>query len=143
MTPVNGPCRHLGLEQRHGVVVGVAGVDDQRQAGGARGRDVGAEAGRLPVARAEIVEIVEAALADRDHPRMRGELDQRCGIVEALPAGLVGMDADRAEHLGPTLGQRDADRPAGRVWPRCAPWWRRPRLCARSITPASSSARPG
>ena len=51
MTPVNGPCGHLGLEQRHGVVVGVAGVDDQRQAGGAGGADVGAEA-RAPAGRA-------------------------------------------------------------------------------------------
>ena len=62
---------------------------------------------------AEVVEIVEAALADRDHARVGGELDQRCRIVEAFLAGLVRVDADGAEDLGPALGEGDADRPAG------------------------------
>ena len=107
-----GPLPHLGFQQRHGVVVGVAGVDDQRQAGRAGGRDVGAKARGLPVARGKVVEIVEAALADGDDAGVSGELEQRCRVVEALLAGLVRVDADGAEHLGPALGQGDADGPA-------------------------------
>ena len=52
------------------VVVGVAGVDDQRQAGLARRLDVLAENVLLDVARAVFVEIVEAGLADADDLRM-------------------------------------------------------------------------
>ena len=143
MTPVNGPCSISDFDQVHGVVVGVAGVDDQRQAGAARGGDVGAEAARLPIARRQVVEIVEAALADRDHPRVRGELDQRRGIVQAFLAGLVRVDADGAVNLGATLGQsrcRPASLSASRAMWTMVPT---PAAFARSITPASSSARPG
>ena len=59
-----------------------------------------------------VVEIVEAALADGDDLGMRRQLEQRGRVVEALLAGLVRVDADRAQDLGPAFGQRDADRPA-------------------------------
>ena len=51
---------------RH-VVVGLARMDHQRQAGFARGGDVVAEAVLLRVARAVVVVIVEPGLADRHH----------------------------------------------------------------------------
>ena len=64
----------------------------------AGGGDVGAEARRLPVARGEVVEVVEAALADGDDLGFGGELDQRGRVVEPLLAGLVRMDAHGADH---------------------------------------------
>ena len=61
---------------RH-VVVGLARMDHQRQAGLARRRDMGAEALLLRVARAVVVVIVEPGLADRHDlrmPRLRDEI---------------------------------------------------------------------
>ena len=56
--------RFLLQDARH-VVVGLARMDDQRQSGLARRRDVVAEALLLRVARAVVVVIVEPGLADR------------------------------------------------------------------------------
>ena len=64
------------LEDARHVVVGLAGVDDQRQPGLARRRDVGAEALLLRVARAVVVVIVEPGLADRHHLGMARARDQ-------------------------------------------------------------------
>jgi hypothetical protein len=106
------PLGHLLFQDGHRVVVGVAGVDDQRQPGLPRGVDVRPEARRLPAARRQIIEMVEAALADGDNPRMPRQLQERGRIVETLLAGLVRVDAHRADDLGPALGEFDADRPA-------------------------------
>ena len=54
------------LEDARRVVVGVAGVNHQRQAGFARGRDMGAETALLRVAWRIIVMIVESGFAERD-----------------------------------------------------------------------------
>ena len=64
--------------RRH-VVVGLARVDDERQAGLARGGDMIAEAALLRVARAVIVVIVEPGLADRHHLGMARARDQVVG----------------------------------------------------------------
>ena len=53
------------LENARGVVVGFARVNDQRQSGRARRRDMGAKAPLLRVARAVVVMIVEPRFADR------------------------------------------------------------------------------
>ena len=53
-------------DPRH-VGIALARMDDERQPGLARRRDVAAKAVLLGVARAEIVVIVEPGLADRDH----------------------------------------------------------------------------
>ena len=56
------------------VVVGLARVDHQRQAGSPRGLDVDAEHRGLHFARAEVVVEVEARLADPDHLRPLGQV---------------------------------------------------------------------
>src|SRR6478752_10822458 len=48
------------------ILVRLAGVDHQRQAGGAGGGDVGTKAPRLRLRRAVVVEIVEPGFAERD-----------------------------------------------------------------------------
>ena len=71
-TPVTPPSRTAAREDLGGVVLGVAGVDDQRQAGLARGVDMRLEPLALRLAVGLVVIIIEAALADRDHTRMCG-----------------------------------------------------------------------
>ena len=69
------PC-FLFEDARH-IVVGVARMDDQRQTGFARRRDVAAKAALLRVARRVIVVVVEAGLADRHDfgmPRARDQV---------------------------------------------------------------------
>ena len=61
-----GALPHFLLQDLSGVGVGVARMDDQRQPGLARGRDVIAKAAFLRLARALVVEVVEPGFADRD-----------------------------------------------------------------------------
>ena len=90
---------------RH-VVVGFARMDDQRQPGLARRRDVAAEAGLLGVARAEIVVIVEPGLADGDHLGVAAARDQVLdGEVELLMC-VVRMRSYGAVDIGESLGDR-------------------------------------
>ena len=116
------PVRHLGaraeamdqagegalgvflLEDVAGLAVGVAGMDDQRQAGLARRRDMGAEALGLLGARAVLVVEVEPGLADADDLGMARGLDQAVGRALPLLLGLVRMDADRAPDIAVALG---------------------------------------
>ncbi len=65
----------LGQDCRH-VVIGVAGVDDQRQAGLARGLDVDAQALLLHGLALGGVVVVEAGFADADELRVAGEGDK-------------------------------------------------------------------
>ena len=94
----------LLLEDVAGLAVGVAGVDDQRQAGLARRRDMGAEALGLLGARAVLVVEVEPGLADADDLGMARRLDQAVGRALPLLLGLVRMDADRAPDVAVALG---------------------------------------
>ena len=64
------------------------------------------KAGFLRVARALVVVIVEAGLADRHHFRMLGKRDQRLGIDVEFLVGIMRMRADRAENLRIFLGNR-------------------------------------
>ena len=114
--PVKAPLRVLVLEDVAGLAVGVARVDDQRQAGLARRRDVGAEALGLLGARAVLVIEVEAGLADADHLGMARRLDQPVGRALPLLLGLVRMHADRAPDIGVALG--DGRAPVELVEPR-------------------------
>ena len=77
----------------------LARMDHQRQAGLARGGDMGAEALRLRVARRLVVVIVEPGLADRHHLRMRRQPHQFVGRHVELFGGIVRMRADRAEDV--------------------------------------------
>ena len=89
----------LLLEHAGNVGVGVARMDDERQAGLPRRGDMGAEALLLHVARAVVVVIVEPRLADRHHLGMARELDQLLHHDVGLLGGVVRMRADRAEHI--------------------------------------------
>ncbi len=94
----------LLLENARHVVVRLARVDDQRQPGRARRRDVIAETALLRVARAVIVEIVEPRLPDRHHLGMARARDQLVDRDVELLVGVVRVGADRAIDLGKALG---------------------------------------
>ena len=59
-----GPLPHLFCQDGSHVVIGIARMNDQRQAGRPRRRDVIAKAFCLHLARRAVIEIVEARLAD-------------------------------------------------------------------------------
>ena len=63
----------LVLEDVGDILVGVTRMDDQRQAGFARRRDVAAKARRPAPRESALVVIVEPDLADRDATRMRAQ----------------------------------------------------------------------
>ena len=97
--------RFLFENPRH-VGVAVARMDHQRQAGFARRGNVLAEALLLRVARAVVVVIVEAGLADGDDFRMFGQRDQRLGVDVGLFRRVMRMGADRAEDVREFLRNR-------------------------------------
>ena len=125
------------------VVVGLAGVDHQRQAGLAGGRDMGAEALLLRVARRVVVVVVEPRLADRHHLGMaasaRPDRPCRCRV----PRGR-GADACRPSRTRPGNARRwPADRPAGAPGSRSSPCGRCRPPARAPTTPSSSSLKSG
>ena len=88
-----GPLPCFFLEDVRHVAVCLAGVDDERQTGLARGCDMIAEAALLRVARAVIVVVVEAGLPDRDDLGMartrddvrRAESSSSCALCGCVP----------------------------------------------------------
>ena len=131
------------LQDRRHVVVGIARMDDQRQAGLARRRDVVAEALLLRLARAVVVVVVEPGFADRHHLGMaRRARSGRRRDVELL----VRADADgcrpssrRPESVrrSPAV-RRDCFTRVEMVTMRPTPAAR-----ARATTPSRSSAKSG
>ena len=126
-----GPLPHFFLQDRGAIGVGVAGVDDERQAGLASGGDMGAEHPPRDFARRMVVVVVEPRLAQPDAFRMPRERDEfldrrlfllmrvmrmRANGAENLRIGLRhGLDAVEARQM-----RRDGDHPPDA-----------PRLCAR------------
>ena len=104
MTP---PSFTAALEHLGGVVLGVAGVDDERQPGLPRRLDMRLEPLALRRAVGLVVKIIEAALADRDDARVVGRLDQRCGAEVRMGIGLVRVDADARPDVRLALGDGD------------------------------------
>ena len=98
-----GAARRLLLEDAGNVVVGVAGMDHERQAGLSRRVDVGAEAALLILARAVVVVIVEPGLADRHHLRMARKFHDFFQRDVPLFRRMVRMGADRAVHIAMRL----------------------------------------
>src|SRR5438552_11692776 len=94
-----GTLPYLVLEDRRHVVVSVTRMDDQWQAGSARGGDVSAEALRLRLTWRAAIEIVEPGFADRHHLGMAGKPHQLVGGHVELFRRLVWMSPDRAIHL--------------------------------------------
>ncbi len=83
----------LILKNITGLAIGIARVDDQRQAGLASRCDMGAEADRLFLARAVLVVEIETGFADANHLGMACRLDQPIGGALPLLLRLMGMDA--------------------------------------------------
>ena len=68
---------------------------------------MGAKACLLPGAVALVVVIIEAGLADADHARVRGRVDQAGGVGVGVVVCLVRVDADRRPDVGLAVGERD------------------------------------
>ena len=66
-----------------------------------------------------VVIIIEPALADGDHARMVGALDQRRGAEVGMRVGLVRMDADAGPDVGLALGDGDDLAPFASAGSRC------------------------
>ena len=96
--------RHLLAQDGGRIVVGVARVDDERQLRRPRRGDVAAEALRLGLARAVVVEVVEPRLADGHHLGVPRPLHDRLHRDIELLVGVVRVRADRAEHVVVGLG---------------------------------------
>lgn len=94
----------LGHDPQH-ILGRIAGVDHQRQAGFTRGADVAAKTLALPLGPILVPVVVQPGLANGDHLVMVRQRDEACHVgVFAL--GVLGMHANRGEHVGVTLGQR-------------------------------------
>src|SRR5258708_29412832 len=102
---MDDPGRRLLLGEDLGRLrIGVAGMDDERQAGLARRRAMGAEERFLPRPRAVLVIEIEAGLADPYHFLMLRERNEPGDAWVLLARCLVRMDADRAPDIGIALG---------------------------------------
>ena len=99
-----GALPHFLFQNFRHVGVAVARMDDQRQPGFAGRGNVLAEACGLGVARAGVVVVVEAGLADGDDFRVFRHFNQRLGVNLRLLRRVMRMGADGAEHVGKTLG---------------------------------------
>ena len=93
------PLPHFVLQNRGAVVVGVAGMDDERQAGFARGLDVNAEDALRYVARRMVIVIVEARFAQSDAFWMLRQSHQRLDGRLGLFVRMVRMRPDGAKDL--------------------------------------------
>ncbi len=110
------PLPHLVLQDRGGVVLRLAGMDDDRQAELARKRDLAAEHALGDVGRGVIVVVVEAGLADPDAFGMLGEPAHGGEIRRRLARRLVRMGSDGEEDAVVALG--DLGEPRRLVDPR-------------------------
>src|SRR5689334_21498722 len=88
--------RDLLFQDAAAILVRFAGMDDERQTGGARGRDMGAKAPRLRFGRAIVVEVIEAGFAERDDLGMVRKRDQFVWRNAVFLVGVVRMGADGA-----------------------------------------------
>ena len=100
-------CRSVraGLQGGERVVLGGAGVDDQRLARRLRQLDLRVERTLLVGARRVVAEVVQAGLADGRAARVGGQRLQvgEVGVVEAL--GVVGVTPDGGVDLREVLGR--------------------------------------
>ena len=96
--------------------IGLAGMNDQRQAGCARSSDMGAESPLLRFAANRAGRSYPARLAQRHHFRMSRQLDQFVGRNSIFLIGVMRMGADRAIDVRKLLGDRQ--QPAETPHPR-------------------------
>jgi len=88
------------LQDSYDILVGVAGMDGERQAGQRRRPHMGAETGLLHRARRLVVEIVQAGLADADAAPVPRQLGDRFCFRNRKFGGVVRVSSDRAPDLG-------------------------------------------
>ena len=91
-----------------GVRIRIAGVDHDRQARRRRDLELAIEELDAGRARCEVVEVVEARLADRHGPRVTEQLDELVHPRSLRPGRLVRIDPERREHA--LLGFCDRER---------------------------------
>ena len=102
-----GPLPHFVFQDPRRILVGFAGMDDQRQAGLPGRRDMAAKALRLGLRRAEVVVVVETRLAESDDLGVTGARDELLDREVELLVRVMRMRADRAEDIGKALGDRE------------------------------------
>ena len=105
----------LVFEDAAAIVIGLAGMDHQRQSRRPRRGDMRAKAALLRLARAVLIKIIQPRLAQRHDLRMLGQFDQLAGRNAVFLIGLVRMGADRAIDVGKPLG--DGQQPAEPLHP--------------------------
>src|SRR5437763_255699 len=98
----NGSGQDLGR-----IILSIAGVDDKWKSRLASRIDVRAEALALGVATGLVIEIVQPALADRDHARMIRGFDQCRGAEVGMRVGFVRVHADARPDVRLALGNGD------------------------------------
>src|SRR5260221_1810595 len=102
---MDDPGRRLLLGEDLGRLrIGIAGVDDERQASLARRRAMAAEERFLPRPRAVLVIEIEPALADPHHLLMLRQRNEPGDAWVFLARRLMRVDADRAPDIGIALG---------------------------------------
>jgi hypothetical protein len=89
------------------LAVGVAIVDDDRQAPSARQTDLLAEGGPLGVAGGAVAEEIESRLTDRHHLVAAGEPVELHKDVLRTTGGVVGVEPHGRVHARVTVGDRD------------------------------------
>src|SRR6266702_567213 len=99
-------CRFL-LQDAAAILVGLAGVDHQRQAGGTSRGNVGTKAPRLRLRRAVVVEIIEPGFTERDDLGMLRQRDQLVRRDAVLLIRVMRMGADRAIDVIIALSDRE------------------------------------
>jgi hypothetical protein len=98
---------HFVLEDSSARLVGLAGMDHERQPGRAGRRDMGAETALLRPWRAVVIEIIQPRLAQRHHLGMAREFDQLGGGNAVFFVGVMRMGADRTIDVRKPLGDLD------------------------------------
>ncbi len=85
------------------IILGFAGVDDQRQPGLPGGIDMRLEPLALGRSFRIVVMVVETALADRDCARMRRGFDECCRAEIGMSVGFVRVNSDAGPDVRVTL----------------------------------------
>ena len=102
-----GPLPHLLAQNPQRIALRIAGMDNQRQAGGARHMDMRAKQGLLRGAVGMVVIIIEAGLADGHHPGVRRSLQQNPLAHIGVFIGLMRVDADAGPDIRLLFGKGD------------------------------------